>query len=224
MVIIGVIAEILIDEFWEVSHPPLLRSVKATTLLKSKSTRFKRYAMLFAGIILVGGGISLESWQGRKADDDADTIRIALQKELIDVSPRPGLLYGKHRQALINRLSGFSGQKVEVRYCWHRPVNTEEWSTAELIQVALRGAKWDVPPFAREDRCGGEGIALYLDPRASERSHEAAETLRAALSEVPLHVDADIRDFAKSRVPAPSDVNTVVVIVYDHPLFVEGIE
>ncbi len=31
-VIIGVVAEIVIDEFWEIEKPPLLRGIKATIL------------------------------------------------------------------------------------------------------------------------------------------------------------------------------------------------
>src|SRR5262245_59121953 len=60
MVLIGVVAEILIDEFWEITPPPLLRGRRATTLLKTSAAGLKRYALIFAGIFLVAGGIALE--------------------------------------------------------------------------------------------------------------------------------------------------------------------
>lgn len=59
-VIVGVIAEALIDEFWVMEHPPLLRGIRPTTLLKIRAERFKRWLMIFVGVVLVGGGIALD--------------------------------------------------------------------------------------------------------------------------------------------------------------------
>jgi hypothetical protein len=106
MVLTGVVSEILIDEFWEVFHPPLLRGTKATTLLKSKSARRKRYAMIFAGIVLVGGGISMELWQGTKADDVADQIRVNLQEQVVVLNIR--------NQALTLMASGRAAQMLRT--------------------------------------------------------------------------------------------------------------
>jgi hypothetical protein len=225
ILLVGVIAEIVIDEFWEASHPPLLRGRKATTLFKTKAARWKRYSMLFAGLVLVGGGIAMEWWQGKAADDVSDEIRTNLQTELVEVSPRPGLLYGKRREDLISNIRQFAGQRAEIRFCRHLPIDKEEWSTAVLIQVAVRGAKWTIPPFATEDDCSGEGIAAYISSRASPRTREAAERLVSSLAKVPLVANLSSASLEATGVPPPPDgnVNTVVLIVYDHPLFVKGI-
>jgi hypothetical protein len=44
LVIVGVIVETLIDELWEIDTPPLLRGIRATTLLKTKAARLKMSA------------------------------------------------------------------------------------------------------------------------------------------------------------------------------------
>jgi hypothetical protein len=82
----GVILEILIDHFWEIPTPPLLRGRKATQLIKTPQMRLKGYAMLFAGLGLVGGGIWLELWQGQKADDTADRIRYSEEARIRSLS------------------------------------------------------------------------------------------------------------------------------------------
>jgi hypothetical protein len=88
ILLIGVIAEILIDNFWESSHPPLLRGRRATTLLKQRGDRLKKPILIFVGLILVGGGIALEWWQGTKADNTADRIRVIQQARIADAEDR----------------------------------------------------------------------------------------------------------------------------------------
>jgi len=73
--LIGVAAEILIDEFWEIPSPIVLRGRKATTLLRSCAATWKRCIMIFVGVGQVGGGIVLEMWQGGKVDKIVDQIR-----------------------------------------------------------------------------------------------------------------------------------------------------
>ena len=85
-VIIGVVAEIVIDEFWEIEKPALLRGIKATTLLKTRADRLKRCAMICAGVVMVGGGIGVEMWQGGRADYVSDQIRTNLQTQLVRVT------------------------------------------------------------------------------------------------------------------------------------------
>jgi hypothetical protein len=115
ILLIGVIAEILIDEFWEFKHPPLLRGKKATSLLTTTRHRIKKAVMLFVGIILVGGGISLEWWYGKEGDQDAEIISRVQQLRIADaeteqsaferlVSPRRIVLNNDFR-----RLSKFAG-------------------------------------------------------------------------------------------------------------------
>ena len=86
ILLIGVFAEIMIDEFWEISHPPLLRGPKATGLIKSRAAVWKRPALLFVGICLVGGGIALDWRQGTDADDVADQIRDRQQREIVSLA------------------------------------------------------------------------------------------------------------------------------------------
>lgn len=175
---------------------------------------------------LVLAGVGVESFCGNWADDVSDQIRIGLQTELIEVSPRPGLLYGETRSVLIGRIAEFRGQKIEVRYCtWpNHLIDQEEWSTAELINAIARKAEWDAPPMAiGTPGCGGQGAWVEVSSKASPRTWKAAELMRSALEKVPLAVNDEVQAIEKAGDSPPQDANAVVVLVCSHPLAVKGL-
>jgi hypothetical protein len=126
ILLFGVIAEILIDEFWEFEHPPLLRGKKATKLLIPSRHRMKKPLMLFVGIVLVGGGIVSEWWYGKDADQDADAISRIQQARIADaeseqaiferlVSPRQFVLSANLWKLAKFKDTPFWTQSIEFR-------------------------------------------------------------------------------------------------------------
>jgi hypothetical protein len=156
MVVIGVVAEILIDEFWDNMPPPLLRGRRATTLLKTSAARLKRCALIFAGIILVAGGLLLEYWQGNEADDVSDQIRTALQQQVLSVTIRNAALTmmasGRAAQIIptaeLPNLKLFPGMRAEIMNVSpsYSPSLSfqESWDLAAAIVGILKDAGWDV--------------------------------------------------------------------------------
>jgi hypothetical protein len=226
-VIIGVIAETLIDELWEIETPPLLRGRRATTLLKTKAAHWKKRLMLFVGVIMVGGGISIEIWQGGRADDVSDQIRTDLQRRLIRVQPRTALLNNeKALSALASVASEYSGQKFKIFVNLQTADDREEVALcASQINAVLAGAGW-LDPLGKKiefpigigsnvgydppDRNGVHGILFETYPDAPQRTTEAADKMVETLSSIGLF--AYHNQSAMKGIPASShDVMVVTV-------------
>jgi hypothetical protein len=192
IVLVGVVSEILIDEFWEISHPPLLRGVRATTVLPTKTAFLKRCVMLLAGVGLVGGGIALEYWQGKKADDVADNIRILSQQDIIKAGWRQ-----VNESHFIGFLAGEPTGNVRILY---KHEDTEAYFVALQIYNALVKARWAVdgkpvsiplsggdPYFAQEDvpsdiryDCSS-GLTVWVHSVSSAEGNPAADAFQKAL-------------------------------------------
>ena len=155
-VIIGVIVETLIGELWEIETPPLLRGRKATTLLKRKTACLKKGLMLFVGVVMVGGGISVEIWQGGKADDVVDQIRWNQQTRIASLNIRNMALTlmatGREAQLLVTpeffalKSPAFAHIKVYMQtpQVGTRPpeFDQESWECIRGITTKLMKAGW----------------------------------------------------------------------------------
>jgi hypothetical protein len=195
-VIIGVIVETLIDELWEIKSPPLLRGVKATTPLTTKAARWKKCLMLFFGVVLVGGGISVEIWQGGKADDVGDDIRRNLELTALDITPRVDLLESG-RAAIISSLKPFSGQKVDLVILDSPNIELlEQQFLSVSLHHVLNEAGWRMPngepilPLHGDSRRDHQriksvtGILIEYDADAPLKVKGAAEVLSHELATV----------------------------------------
>jgi hypothetical protein len=182
LVIVGVIAETLIDELWEIDTPPLLRGIRATTLLKTKAAWLKRGVMIFVGIIMVGGGIGLEMWQGGKADDVADQIRTNLQRRLVSISPRVWLLDSDDvRVHLKQALRPFAGQKIKLTICTSGGGDFGEKADFAIPFGGdiLKSAGWN--STTRSEPCGGHGMGVAITGPPLKPTVDAANALNSAL-------------------------------------------
>jgi hypothetical protein len=177
--------------------------------------------MVFIGVVMVGGGITIEIWQGGKADDVSDQIRIQLETELVEVQPRSRLLKGEYRKRFVARLkrSGFAGQKVQVTFCnfsFNKNfVDSEALTTAGLLEGALEKAGWRVLPWTHPRGCNGTGIWSQVSPKANPRTRAAANKIAETLQSLPMvaNVTADLAPDEE-----PADPSTVVLTVESHPL------
>jgi hypothetical protein len=167
ILLIGVIAEILIDEFWEISHPPLLRGRKATGVLKTKTARLKQSAMLFAGVVLVGGGIALEWTQGTAADDVADQMRANIEEYL---TPR-WFMSQREYDIIGARLKPFAPQKIDLY--WY-PADLEANRFEMLLHDILKSSGWTVGEVRVEHP--EDGSVVWYDPDGASTT-KAAHTL-----------------------------------------------
>jgi hypothetical protein len=183
-VIVGVIAESLIDEFWEIERPPLLRGIKSTTLLRTKAEQLKRLAMIFVGVVMIGGGIGLEMWQGGKADDVSDQIRTRLQEQLVFARAKAGARF----LDIPGFLAALKGKPMGHAELWykrndaeafsfasqiHRELGTEKygagWDVGEPVPIPSTGGDPRVPPDAPDEvRYGGGMMGADIILRAPE--------------------------------------------------------
>jgi hypothetical protein len=168
-------------------------------------------------------GVSVERIEGNKADDTADQIRTNLQTKLIELMPRSQFLHGQPRSDLIARIRPFAGQKVETRYCeasfTRYFIDPETMSVAMTLPAIVKEARWSGSDFLLRENCRGNApIEILVSSSASKRTHDAAEGLRFALSKVPFAVSSQVASPKERGQREPDDTNTVVVMVWDHPL------
>src|SRR5271163_2198406 len=225
-VIIGVIAEILIDEFWQIERPPLLRGLKATTPLKTRADRYKRYAMIFAGVVMVGGGIGVETWQGGQADKVADEIRHNLEIELIAVEARTHLLVANKDQ-IIDKLNPFPQQKIAI---FLSPGDQEQMEEEIEFGVVIMGlvthAGWLNPAGnkyseeARELNIDDDaapyfdnGLTVEIDDSATVRAKDAAEAFLSAIKSTHLRIGDATNMLLPRPSITPTDKDTILLFV-----------
>jgi hypothetical protein len=234
ILIAALLAEFLIEAPWT-EHPNwwpwnrnktkrALRSWRLKHVLRDLALSRKR-AMVAAAFI-VFFGVAVERIWGNWADDKADEIRFKLETELLEVGPRTQLLYGQPRADFVARMKRFKGQNVETRYCrqyMDSPINEEAMSVAMLLPVRLKEAGWNAP-FAAPLDCGGQGITVTVGSKASTRTHAVAEALRFAIGKIPLFVDDKVGDVKAMGVPEPNNPNSVVLLVFAHPLFLREMQ
>jgi hypothetical protein len=173
--------------------------------------------------LAVAVGITLEWYEGTKADDVADQIRTNLQMKVIRVAPRAELLYGESRKALVARLkqSRFTGQKVETRFCdlyFSRSfIDPEVMSFAMLLPNILRDAGWSAPFAAPQEGCNGTGVWVMVTRNATKATRDAANALCSAFADLPLVVNPKVQELSPGE-PEPKDANAVVILVEAHPI------
>jgi hypothetical protein len=220
LLLVGVLLEGLIDIFWP---EPIL-------LLRRWIDRLKTPAVVIA-FLLVFAGIGLEMWYGAMADDDADQIRINLETKLVQVSPRPELLYGKNGERLAAQLKRWAGQSVEIRFCGMYLVTDEAIQTAMRLgwvfsragwvgepgfQIGAIGSGWIAP--RKNDSCNGEGFLVEEAPDAPDSTRKAANGLIAALKGAPFEAVNDSVDDLQPSELKPLDPKSVIVTVFGHPM------
>jgi hypothetical protein len=171
-----------------------------------------KHRMIVTAAAMVVVGVTLETVWGIRVDNVVDQMRL-------EMGPRGALLYGARREKLEARIKRFTGQKVETRFCsLYRipPFNEEAMGVVILLPFVMREAGWDAPS-AIPINCGGFGVSIAVSPKASRRTREAAEALRAALTKLPIDAGDKVWDIKPIGQPAPRDNDSVVVLVLAHP-------
>jgi hypothetical protein len=158
----------------------------------------------------------------------------SLLRQLMAQGPRSYLLYGEARDKFIGALSPFPTQKVEIRYCDTSfnqfPLDKDVIDVIGLLTGIFRAAKWSAFPMVREN-CGGSGISVAIDPKASASTKKASDALLSALLALPLAVVGNqvfvtesprnlpqpIMFDAGKQVILPPLRDTIVVTVLPHP-------
>jgi hypothetical protein len=115
----------------------------------------------------------------------------SLLKQLMAQGPRSYLLYGEARDKFVEALSPFPRQSVEIRYCdtAFNQISSvgDVFAVMALLDGIFTKAERLVMPGVREN-CGGSGISVAVDPKASTRTKKASEALVSTLLAVPLAV------------------------------------
>jgi hypothetical protein len=180
--------------------------------------RFNRPPRKHIGSFLVVAGVALEAFLGMATFLSATIRETRLETELIELAPRPELLYGKNRDRLIAKLKPYAGQKVEVRVCNAVGLEDEVWSTALLLRFAIfQEAGWQAGGPNIES-CGGQGISVAVSPVALKRTRAVAKVVVSALAAAHLAIVGQaVLNLAPGE-PKPPDPTTIVVVVLWHPL------
>jgi hypothetical protein len=167
---------------------------------------------------------------------DALTTRLDVaSSELSDIEyrtlllgSREKLLTGKRRQKLVDALTPFTGQKIEVRRTgilgtWNTislgssPIAEEESELAESLIGVLRDAQWKPPKVVLNSNFNGHGISVQIAHNASPPTIRASKGLVEALGKVPLAVNGPSRlsdDLAKEFGAEALDQDVIFLIVH----------
>jgi hypothetical protein len=167
---------------------------------------------------------------GKQAD--ALTARMDTDSKKLDdieyrtllMGPREKLLVGKRRQKLVDALTLFAGQKIDVRPMGLRvtilgglnptPSDFEERDgLAKSLIGALNDAHWNAPTISlnTSSTLGGNGVSVHFFPDAPPSTRNAAGALIEALGKVPLATSGPTSDLTTTE---ESDKATIILVVH----------
>jgi hypothetical protein len=174
--------------------------------------------------------------RGDTANLEAERLRLRaeeLEERILEQGPRDLILYGKRADALVNGLTQFKGQKVQVRICQFN--DKEIRDTAERLTALFRLAKWGVSPGSPdwgESNCTFPPDSSWIEaglwvgmPSASptaltrERAGKLLELLKAVPLAAKLH---KVRPETARSGPEKPNVeiyaapDSIVVVVFPH--------
>jgi hypothetical protein len=160
---------------------------------------------------------------------------LKLRRQLLWQGPRGNLLVGENRRKLVDALSPFSGQKIDVRHsastimvngtvAMSTPIGDDSLNLATALIGVLKDAGWNLPATPLISGFQGSGVEVEILHNASRETRTAAEALVEALRQVPLAVNGPVPitdDRAKrvgTEVILPAlDKNTIILLVLTHP-------
>lgn len=159
---------------------------------------------------------------------------LKLREQLVAQGPRENLLRGETRQKLVEALTPFAGQRIDVRrsasaievngaVVMSTPIGDDTTGLSQSLVGVLRDAGWSSPETPLLSTFQGQGMKVEVQD-LSPQSVTAAKALVEALRKVPLAVEGpllDDEDQAKrvgtNDILPAFDKSTIILTVLTHP-------